>query len=233
MNSFEGKSLKKTQKKFKNLFNENKDKAMYVARQVLNESGFYSSDDSLINIKIEENRLFILSFCPDLSFTVPKKFMFDNIRKSRMSTPTLFSLSNQLLDITSYMIKYINGSDGLESLEIPFKLVSYELKKHVTFGKYKEYHNFFLTDKAIGEDNISDELENVIIKSIFKKYQLTSIGVNQSNIFDFRKKIFTSWAKSEIEAKNFFFKNKDSIFDVRISSLIRIAEDNSAIRKSA
>ena len=127
------------QTNFKEIYNSNKNTAFYYIRQILNDLDFTTQDESLIHARIFGNHLYVLSFCPELEVGVPKKFMFDDVKKLKISMPGLYETNRQILNIRSSITKKYQDFVKITLIEIPYQLQVFEVTKTLGFGNYKDY----------------------------------------------------------------------------------------------
>ena len=182
----------------KDLFHHNKDRADYVLRELSKNLGFTQVSESLIQIQVFQNQLFVLNYCSELSTSIPEKFMFSEKGILNIFLPTLYETHNKTATITKkLMIPYSPDLNVQNIVEIPVKLEVYELRKGMTFGDYKMYHKFFTADKIMGNQNVPDELENLILKSMLNipENKSTLIDISRSTIPEYRRKIKNAWLK--------------------------------------
>lgn len=178
------------------LFAEDKNRAEFVLRELLGTLGFSKPTESLIQCKTENGLLFVLSLCPSIECKIPNFFMYDE--PGFFFMPTLYNLSTQVLSAQKKLLVPHSPDLHIKNIvEIPVKLEVFELKRGLMFGQYKMYHNMFVTDKIMGNKNVPDELENLLLKSMLKIDQSVVVDINRSTLNEYRKKIKKTWAKME------------------------------------
>lgn len=214
------KSMTRDVKDFKSLYKNDSAKANFIVRQILSDLNFSTiSNNDLIHSRIIGNHLYTVSFCPQYEFELPKKFMFDDAKKTRISNPTIYESGNKLLEIKDILKKEYISSEKIESIEIPISITAHEVKKGIVFGDYKGYYNTFLVDKALNNKNIPDELDILVIKTLLNKND--NVYIDKNSVSDYKRKVFTTWANTSQEFNCSFFETKGVIFNQLVKNLIR------------
>jgi hypothetical protein len=228
------KALPIDKKTLKSVLKDEPSKANYLIRQFLEDTNFSNNvNNELIHCRIIGNHLYLINFMPELNIDVPDMFMYDDVKKIKISNPTIYRKSKKILDVKNVIYKEYISTLKKEVIEVPIQIMAFEVQKGVIFGDYKGYLNLFTVDKALNNKNIPDELDVLIYSSIFQKHKDANVSLTKKTLDEYRKKINNFWHSNNLEFKSSFFKEKNYILNHSLASLVDKMTEKTVLEKAS